>query len=507
MDLTAHLTRRQFGQMAGGLSLLGLIEPRIAASVFLTDKRQLGWLANRTASAEGAWGLAKIEGKVPKELNGTLYRTAPGQKDNYGIALNHLFDGDAFVCGYSFREGKVHLRARFVETPQRAEELKAGRMLYSEFGTNPPPPPTDWKPLAGGKNQPSVNLIKWDGRLLGLSEGGHPTAIDPVTLAYQGRWDFHGTLPANVPFTAHPKFDPMTGVGYGYGVRRGPGLPLMVYRMERDGKLTQLYALPQKTYPIIHDMMLSKEHILFVIPPVSADFMQLGKGGTTADALRYAEKEPTRFVILRKDGTGKPVIIEQPPGFVFHHGNAFEREGKIVVDSLLSSDASVLDLLYSFGKDKLPKTSPNKLVRLVLDPSKGIAESRTELGEGQELPRFDARLGGQDARYLYTLGTDRSEDSLAFTALIRHDLHRSTSKRIETEKGRAIGEAVFVSHPGKNSEERGWLLIQGYDANRDQNFLEIRDAATLELAARVWTGIHFPLGFHGNFSTSSFVTL
>lgn len=506
MTSTTSLTRRQFAQMAGGFSALGLIEPLAVAQALTTEKRRLGWLANRTASAEGAWGLAKIEGKVPKELNGTLYRTAPGQKDNHGVALNHLFDGDAFVCGYSFREGKVHLRARFVDTPQRVEEVKAGRMLYSEFGTNSPAPPADWKPTAGGKNQPSVNLIEWDGRLLGLSEGGHPTAIDPVTLAYQGRWDFHGTLPVNVPFTAHPKFDPATGVGYGYGVRRGPGLPLMVYRMERDGKLTQLYALPQKNYPIIHDMMLSKEHIIFVIPPVSADFMQMGKDKTVADALRYAEKEPTRFVILRKDGTGKPVTIEQPYGFVFHHGNAFERDGKIVVDSLLSSDASVLDLLYSFGKDQLPKTSPNKLVRLVLDPAKGAA-SRTELGDSQELPRFDQRLSGQDARFLYTVGTDRGEDSFAFTALIRHDLHRGASKRIEAGKGRAIGEPVFVPQAGKNSEERGWLLVQGYDANRDENFLEIRDAATLDLAARIWTGIHFPLGFHGNFSATNFVTL
>jgi len=510
MISTAHFTRRQFAQLIGGFAALGLIEPRIAAGVLATDKRQLGWLANRTPSAEGAWALTKIEGKVPRELNGTLYRTAPGQKENHGVVMKHLFDGDAFLCGYSFREGKVHLRARFLDTPQRVEELKAKRMLYGEFGTNPPPPPPeqkDWKPLEGGKNQPSVNIIEWDGRLLGLSEGGHPTAIDPVTLGYQGRWNFHGTLPAGVPFTAHPKVDPATGEAYGYGVRRGPGLPLMVYRMERNGKLTQLYALPQKNYPIIHDMMLAKEHIIFVIPPVSADFMQLGRGGTVADALRYADKEPTRFVILSKDGKAKPVTIEQPPGFVFHHGNAFERDGKIIVDTLLSADASVLDLLYSFGKDQLPKTSPNKLVRLVLDPVKGAVESRTELGGGEEFPRFDQRLAGQDARYLYTAETNRGEDSFAFSTLIRHDLHHNTGRRVDAGKTRAIGEPVFIPKAGKVGEDQGWLLIQGYDGPRDENFLEIRDAATLDLAARIWTGIHFPLGFHGNFSNNNFVTL
>jgi len=58
---------------------------------------------------------------------------------------------------------------------------------------------------------------------------------------------------------------------------------------------------------------------------------------------------------------------------------------------------------------------------------------------------------------------------------------------------------VFVPHPGQTAEDRGWVLVQGYDARRDETFLEIRDAGTLGFEARVWTGQHFPLGFHGNF--------
>lgn len=136
--------------------------------------QRLGWLANRTAGAEGSWRLIDTEGEVPQNLTGTLYRICPGQKENHRVALRHLFDGDAFVCGYSFLNGQVTLRARFVETPQRREELKAGRMLYPEFGTPSPPAPEGWIPMPGGKNQPSVNVIPWDGHLLGLSEGGAP---------------------------------------------------------------------------------------------------------------------------------------------------------------------------------------------------------------------------------------------------------------------------------------------------------------------------------------------
>ena len=70
-----------------------------------------------------------------------------------------------------------------------------------------------------------------------------------------------------------------------------------------------------------------------------------------------------------------------------------------------------------------------------------------------------------------------------------------------------MGETVFVPREGEASEHNGWLLLQGYDVERDENLVEVRDADTLELAARVWFGQHFPLGFHGNFVRDRFVAV
>ena len=499
------LTRRRFAQLLTGLGVLSFIEPRIWVCALPSNTRRLSWLAHRNPSAEGAWRLAGIEGAVPKDLVGTLYRVAPGHKENHGVVLRHFFDGDAFICGFSFRDGQVYLRARFVETPERLAESQADRMLYREFGTMPPPSALE-QVRRGGKNQPSVNVIAWDHKLLGLSEGGHPTAIDPVDLSYRGRFDFHGSLPQDVPFTAHPKFDPVTGEGYGFGVRRGPDNALMVYRMEQDGKLTQLYALPQPGYFMIHDMLMAKEHLVFVIPPVCFDLESLLSGRVTpADALQYFEKEPTRFVILRRDGTGAPVTIERHATMVFHHGNAFEHQGKLVVDSILYPDDTILQTLYAWSKDRLPTPTPARLTRLALDPTAGKVESRTGLATGPEFPRFDTRRSGEDARYLSLLESSLQEDWGAFNTLTRYDLKQGTSQRVEAGKNRVLGEAVFVPHPGQDRKDRGWLLLQGYDAERDESYLDVRDADTLDMAARVWTGQHFPLGFHGNFTPMSFV--
>jgi all-trans-8'-apo-beta-carotenal 15,15'-oxygenase len=474
----------------------------------LAGKNQrLGWLAHRTAGAEGFWRLTEMEGEVPQNLTGTLYRICPGQKENHGVALRHLFDGDAFICGYSFLDGQVTLRARFVETPQRQEERKAGRMLYPEFGTISPPAPEGWMPVPGGKNQPSVNVIPWDGHLLGLSEGGHPTAIDPQTLAYQGPWNFHGTLAADIPFTAHPRFDPETGEGFGFGIRKGPGLALTVFRMETNGKLTQLYSLPQKGYFMVHDMLLTKEHIVFVIPPLRFDLSILFSGkAVPADALRYYPEEPMRIVILTRSGITDPVTIEWPAHVVFHHGNAFLQDGKIVMDSILSPDTKVLEAIYPWKEEYFQQAYKTQVSRFVLDPIHGKVESHSVLATHQEFPRFDLRRCGRDLRFLYTLEFKDPRDPMAAGSFARHDLHRRRMESVEPGKGRALSEVIFVPHPGKDEENRGWLLMQGYDAFRDENYLEIRDAGLLNFIARIWTGQHFPLGFHGNFCSSSLVS-
>jgi all-trans-8'-apo-beta-carotenal 15,15'-oxygenase len=462
--------------------------------------RSLSHSAYQTAGAEGSWALTEVEGQVPVDLLGRLYRVAPGQKENHGTPLHHFFDGDAFLSCFTFRQGRVHLQARFVDIPPRLEEIKAGRMLYPEFGTLPPPPPPGWNPPQRSKNQPSINVIHWDNRLLGLSEGGHPAAIDPEDFTFQGRWDFYGTLPKDVPFTAHPKFDWTTGKGYAFGVRQGPGFDLTVFRMEEDGKLTRLYSFPQKAYFMIHDMLLTREHLVFVIPPVSFDLPALFSGKVPpSGALRFSEDEPTRFLILPLEGRGDGVVIEQPASMVFHHGNAYEEDGRIIVDSILSPDRTSLDYLQAWSQDRRPRLSPPELTRLILDPARKRVESRRVFGTAEEFPRFDVRQTGKNARYLYTLESGDPEDFFVSTALVRHDLHRGKDQKINTAPERALGEAVFVPHPTRREEDRGWLVLQGYDGARNENFLEIRDAATLDLEARVWTGRHFPLGFHGNF--------
>ncbi len=160
---------------------------------------RLSWMAYRGTDFEGEWKPSRIEGTLPQELSGTLFRNGPGSKQIGDQNLHHFFDGDAYVTSIQFSDGQVIVRSKFVETRERVEEQQARSILYHDFGTGPA------SGARGYKNNPNISVLPFAGQLLALSEGGAPTLLDASTLTSKGPYHFEGSLPKNTSFCAHPK--------------------------------------------------------------------------------------------------------------------------------------------------------------------------------------------------------------------------------------------------------------------------------------------------------------
>lgn len=501
------LSRRDFTKMILGAAALGLVEHSTAARVFAESKRSMFWLAAQTANGEGSWTNLKLEGKLPKNLNGTLFRTAPGMSENFGTPLNHLFDGDAYLSAWKFENGKVSLRTRFLPTPQRLEEQAANRMLYGEYGTLAPK--TDVKKQFGGKNQPSVNVIEWRGKLLGLSEGGLPTVINRETFDFEGETDFGGIVPKFLTFTAHPRFDAKTGDMFAYGFEKRPPGNAHVYQIERaSGAAKLLYKMPMDGFYMVHDSILTENYFILLIPPVQYDIRSMMSGKTMADATAFLESKPVRLIAFPRNndnGEAKPIEMNLPPQFFFHFGNAFETSGgKLVFDVISGNNGSILEKLRVWKKDPFKSGADSlqtweTLRRVTIDLKTKSLVSTEDFADNVEFPRYDSRLTAGKSRFLYA--TENGYGANA--SIVRVDLEKNSVKKAAAGKNRTFGEPVFVPQSSAANEERGWLLTQGYDGEKNESFMEIRDAATLEFASRIrTTGRHFPLGFHGNFYAS-----
>ena len=124
-----------------------------------------------------------IEGKIPEELYGTLFRNGPGLLEVNGHSIHHPFDGDGMISAIAFNNGRAHFRNRFVRTEGFIAEQEAGKILYrGVFGTQKP---GGWLANAFDlklKNIANTNVIYWGGKLLALWEAAEPYRLDPKTL-------------------------------------------------------------------------------------------------------------------------------------------------------------------------------------------------------------------------------------------------------------------------------------------------------------------------------------
>lgn len=500
--MTAKIARRGFIQSTAALAGLAYFSPQEILRKARSGNRseRLSWLAYRGTPLEGPWSPAKLEGHIPQFINGRLLRIGPGSKKNHGVDLQHFFDGDAHLTEFNIAAGGVQCRSAFIQTTEFKKEKAAGQMLFHEFGTPSP------KQAQGFKNSPNVNVVAINDQLLALSEGAHPIQVNQSDLSTQGSWNFQDQLGKETTFTAHPRKDPHTGITYAYGLTMSLSPQLKVFSIHpQSEKLTVLAQVDLGGFYLVHDMTMTENYLVFVIPPISVNlFGAATLSKPLSELLEYDQSGSFRIIAVRKDGLGSPVVIQTKPGGTgFHHCNAYENKyGQIILHTILNPDDSVFVALKQWNSPELPAISPNHIVKMVIDLEDQKVVHRQLVSDGVSLdfPCIDDRRLGSKVRFVHALEAQTTDtDSLALNGLVCWDLETQTARRISAGSGRTFGEPIFIPDPQNRHELDGAIALLGYDKLSDQSFLEIRQPLSLDLIGRQWLGHYLPLGFHGHF--------
>jgi len=487
------LERRAF--ISGLLSVppgLFLAQWAWANGVTRSAAPRLSQRAYRGVQNEVDFFFKDAQGEIPAELRGTLFRIGPGSKETFGTPLQHFFDGDAYLTAFRFSSGGLQVSSRFIDTEERQSEISARRMLYNEYGTLSPQKSHEHK------NPPNINILMLNRRLMAFSEADHPVEIDFETLASKGKFDFFRTLPRSVSFTAHPKQDPDSKITYMYGISRSVRPKLHVYR-QRPGLdfLELLYEIPLGGFYPIHDMLMTKHHLLFVISPLKISLFDAATARVPlAQALRYEPDQPLRILVLDKEAVTPPIEIESSPSaMIFHHIDAYEGENPdhIIFHSLLMPDDQIFKVFSAWSKAEAPAGPRSWITRFELNLREKRVLLREEISDGtpMEFPCVDQSLLGQKQPVVYLLENQlENGDALSFTSLARWNLESRSVVRVPAEPHQVFGEAVLAEN---------WLLHMGYDAQRNESFLDVRRPETLERRTRIWLKHYIPIGFHGSY--------
>lgn len=441
----------------------------------------------------------QIEGRLPTELRGTLYRNGPGRNEIDGHPFGHLFDGDGMLSQFTFDGKGLHYRNRFVRTTHYLGERSAASPRFRTFGDQ-----RAGGPLANAfrlpttSNAANTSVVLHAGKLLALWEGGHPWRVDPDSLETLGEEDFDGALKAAHAFSAHPKLDPLSGELFNFGVHYGPRTHIHTYRVDRRGRLHYLqpFTLP---YPVFnHDFALTPQHLVFVIDPLVLRMTRFLLGFSSLDrAFEWQPERGSLVVLVPRDG-GKPRIAETEPFWHFHFANAFEEGEETVIDLCRYEDYAVGELLRDVrGTEDI--TAHSSLHRLRVKPSGGVEQA--ELCPWQaEFPQLDGELAGKRNRYTYMAA--RPGGAGYPTAVVKVDNDGGRHRALDLGEGFGVGEPIFVPRPGRAHEDDGWLLSLVYDGAEHRSRLYVLDARDVEdgPVALAHLPHHVPYGFHGMFS-------
>ncbi|CAG8981822.1 hypothetical protein HYALB_00013987 [Hymenoscyphus albidus] len=448
---------------------------------------------NRSQRFEGDIFDLEVTGRIPEDINGTFYRIQPDHRFPPIYENDISFNGDGLISAFYLQNGHVDFRQRYVRTERFKRETAARRSLFGKYRNLY----TDNESVKGViRTASNTNVVFWRGMLLAMKEDGPPYAMDPVTLETIGRYDFEGQVESPT-FTAHPKFDPITG------------------EMKTE---ETWYKAP--FCGVIHDCGISKNYVVLPMTPLKCSHDRLKKGG---NHWAWDPSEDQLYGIVPRRG-GKPediVWLRGENAFHGHVAGCYENtEGHIVFDLTVASD----NVFWFFPEEgALPQPpSPETLgkrqsdtYRWIFDP-KAKTNTRVQpfevFGINGEFSRIDDRYVTKPYDHFWQLQIEpppkREFDFRKcgkpvgglFNVIGHFSWSTKTKDTYWANETTTFQEPVFVPK-GTDVEGDGYLIMLLNHLDELRNDILIFDA--LNLAKGPLAAIHLPfklrLGVHGNF--------
>lgn len=446
--------------------------------------------------------LSVISGKIPEELNGTLYRNSPGRLSRGGEQVGHWFDGDGAILAVNFADSTATAVYRYVQTKGYQQEAAADAWLYPNYGMTAP---GGWwqnllKPV---KNSANTSVLALDERLLALWEGGLPYALDLETLETLGQ-DNLGGLTDKQSFSAHPKVDPVTGDIYNFGVSIGLNTTLNLYCCDRTGKLKQQNSIPLKGLglPLIHDFVLAGEYLIFLVPPVRVNKLAVLFGQKCySDAMAWKPELGTEILICDRQNLSLISRSQTAPWYQWHFANGYvDNEGNIILDIVRYPDFSTNQFLQEVVTGEIKTPAKATLWELKLAPQTAkVIENKQLIDHNCEFPVVSPAVVGKPWRYTYLsvqpYGVNTQTE--LFKAIAVFDRQTKNLAIADLGVNCYPSEAILV--PQADNPEQGWLLTVVYDATNDCSEVRIYQSHRLfdEPVCRLGLPSVVPPSFHG----------
>ena len=475
--------------------------PPSRKEAFATALRAKPWLSGFAHTDRQRFdATAKISGRWPEGVSGTLYRNGPAAHELGDFRHSHWFDGDGLLHAYRVGADGVSHQARHVETHKRLAERKAGRPLFSSFDSVIADP----APVIGpdSVNPANISVLHHHGELLALWEAGSPYLMNEANLDTRGVYTFSDDT-AGAPFSAHPRVEP-DGTLWNFGYLSSANL-LVLWHIDRNGKLQKMGKIDAAPITMVHDFVVTQRHIVLLIAPFhftdsdSESFLQ---------AHQWNPQDPTRVLVVDKDDFSSYQWFELPAQWVFHFGNAWEdKAGVIRFDAPRYDDPSVMTV--NFRVIMRGNTLPISALRHHsnrIDTRTGHCSEEPCLSANiqSEFPCVDPRVSCRQYSKVVMLTYNTQQPAptrVLLNEVSRFDLTSGKLDSYRYPETQIPEEHLYVPDLSAQPEQGGWVIGSALDWKEQRMILNAFDARSINdgPVATATLPYAMPLGLHGKF--------
>ena len=456
----------------------------------------------------------EVTGELPKDLDGAFYRMHLDWLYPPAFEDDTLLAADGYMSLFRLKGGRAHYKGRYVRTQRYLNQLEAGRQLYGYY-RNPYTDDPRVRDIASPNKRTTANTtpVILGGKLYATKEDGLPYEMDPNTLATRGQTDFGGAWKSQT-FTAHPKLDPVTGETFGYGYE-ATGLcsrDVFVCRFDRAGNITKQWRFEAPHTSVLHDMWLTREHIVIPGGGLVTDIEWLKTGGKHWG---WDTSKPSWHAVIPRDGGSEDIrYFFGPERSVVHTANARTEGNRIVLESPVANGNTWP--FFPDTKGAPYRFVPNTFRRTTLDLGSNSGEVKEEtLFETpmSSFTRIDERYTTLPYRYVFVQYADARFDSgdvLGRTdgnCIGRFDVRAGTLKPFFPGPGRAVHEPVFIPRSATSAEGDGYLIAVADNVVRSTTELYLIEATTMEEMARITLPFRSSPQVHGTWADGNSLPL
>ncbi|WEU40330.1 MAG: carotenoid oxygenase family protein [Candidatus Odinarchaeum yellowstonii] len=449
---------------------------------------------------------AEVEGEIPSDLRGTLYRNGPGLYDRGGLRKRNILDGDGMIQAFKFQDGRVTYQNKYVKTKKYLEEKDKGKFIYPTWTTQPQG--GFIANIIGGriKSQACVTVIYRNNRVYAFDDGLEPYELDPDTLETVGESKLN--LPKEYPstFYAHWKIDGENG---DWILLSGSTLDLKILIIDLNGTVKNQINVKTPRDVYIHDFFATENYIILNLHPAyySSKTFLLGRK-SLAESLTWKPEDGNLVLLIHREKTQPPVSFKIEATWMWHSLNAYEVGDNIVAefvgydhpDHMLGERSSFYAVMSGEVK-RNEHTGEVKRYIINLKDSK-IKQETIDYGN-HEFPTINPVHQCRQHRYGY-FAISRNPTDVFWNGIKKIDMKFGKPVSYNFEKGLYCSEPVFAPKPGfkythDSKDEPGYLLTEVYDSFEKKSFLAVFDAENILEGpiARIHLKHHAPFTHHG----------